>query len=113
MYSFSDSEFSFRKKEVAYLETKQNIIDNRNNFEVFMTDVDSWVKKINSDLSDVQVKMLDLPTVLEEFEGNINHNYELIHDVKKCIDDLKEEIRELKMMQLISLKSRALSEIKH
>jgi len=84
-----------------------------NNFEKFKSDFDGWIKQINSDISEVQVKMLDLPASLEEHEGNINHNYELIIELRKSFDDLKQEIRELKLMQLISLKSRAINEIKY
>lgn len=85
----------------------------KDDMQGFKNDVDGWIKQINADLSTVQLKVLDMPAILDEHEGNINHNYELIVDVKKSLEDLKEEIRELKLMQLISLKSRPLKEIKY
>ena len=37
-------------------------------------------------------------------DGNIEHNYELIYELKDKIEDLKQEINALKLIQIISIK---------
>ena len=41
---------------------------------------------------------------LEEYQGNTNHNYELILEVRERIDDVREQIQTIKLTQLMIIK---------
>ena len=49
---------------------------------------------------------MELPAVVSENADNIQHNYELIYELKDEIDELKQEINALKLIQIISLKQK-------
>ena len=59
------------------------------NFE-FVENVDAWIKQIRSEFSHFQ----DLPEAVSENKDNIQHNYELIYELKDQIEELKQEILE-------------------
>lgn len=67
---------------------------------VFKDNVDEWIKQISSELKDFK----DLPCVVDENINNIQHNYELVQEMKDEIDDLKQEIKLLKIMHIMVLK---------
>ena len=46
----------------------------------------------------------DVPNIVNENVDNIQHNYELIYELKDKIEELKQEINALKLIQIISLK---------
>ena len=66
----------------------------------FKDNVDEWIKQIQSDLNEVK----DLPLTVDENINNIQHNYELIQELKDDIEDLKQEIKLLKIMHIMVLK---------
>jgi len=66
----------------------------------FIDNVDSWIKQIRREFSNFQ----DVPIVLTENTDNIQHNYELIYELKDQVDELKQEVNALKLIQIISLK---------
>ena len=66
----------------------------------FIDNVDSWIKQIRREFTDFS----DLPNVVSESTDNIQHNYELIYELKDEMDELKQEINALKLIQIISLK---------
>ena len=70
--------------------------------EVFRDNVDSWIKQIRREFSDFS----ELPSMLNENTENIQHNYELIYELKDQIEELKQEISALKLIQIISLKQK-------
>ena len=70
--------------------------------EIFRDNVDSWVKQIRREFSDFS----ELPGVVNEHSDNIQHNYELIYELKDQIEELKQEINALKLIQIISLKKK-------
>ena len=72
----------------------------------FKTDVDEWIKHINSKIA----KFHELPEKIEDNSSNIQHNYELVFELKDELDELKSEIKELKLIHLIALKSQLLKE---
>ncbi|GAI78693.1 unnamed protein product, partial [marine sediment metagenome] len=43
---------------------------------------------------------------VEENVNNIQHNYELIHELKEQNEELRKEVNALKLIQIISLKTR-------
>jgi len=66
----------------------------------FMENVDSWIKQIRSEFNQIT----DVSGIVEENVNNVQHNYELIYELKEQIDNLKAEIKALKLMQLLQLK---------
>ena len=70
--------------------------------EIFRDNVDSWIKQIRREFSD----FAELPNVINENADNIQHNYELIYELKDQIEELKQEINALKLIQIISLKQK-------
>lgn len=71
-------------------------------FTEFQENVDAWVKQIKQEVS----YMSDLEPQIVENTDNIQHNYELIHELRDEIEELKQEIQALKLIQIISLKSK-------
>ena len=70
--------------------------------EIFRDNVDSWIKQIRREFSDFS----ELPSMVSENADNIQHNYELIYELKDQIEELKQEINALKLIQIISLKQK-------
>ncbi|MAE42552.1 hypothetical protein CMO93_02170 [Candidatus Woesearchaeota archaeon] len=66
----------------------------------FIDNVDAWIKQIRTEFSSFS----DLPTVVTETTDNVQHNYELIYELKDQVEELKQEINALKLIQIISLK---------
>ncbi len=66
----------------------------------FTDNVDSWIKQIRREFSNFS----DVPNVVSENTDNIQHNYELVYELKDQIEELKQEINALKLIQIISLK---------
>ena len=68
--------------------------------KVFTDNVDAWIKQIRREFSNFS----DIPGVVNENTDNIQHNYELIYELKDEIEELKQEINALKLIQIVSLK---------
>jgi len=68
--------------------------------QVFIDNIDLWIKQIRREFSDFQ----DVPNIVNENVDNIQHNYELIYELKDQVEELKQEINALKLIQIISLK---------
>lgn len=68
--------------------------------QVFIDNIDLWIKQIRREFSDFQ----DIPNIVNENVDNIQHNYELIYELKDQVEELKQEINALKLIQIISLK---------
>lgn len=64
--------------------------------------MDAWVKQIRREFSELS----DLPRMTEENTENIQHNYELVCELKDQIEELKQELNALKLIQIISLKGK-------
>ena len=62
--------------------------------------IDAWIKQIRREFDEFS----DLPAIVSEATQNIQHNYELIYELKDQIETLKQEINALKLIQIISLK---------
>jgi len=70
--------------------------------ETFRENVDLWIKQIRREFTE----FADLPSIINENADNIQHNYELIYELKDEIEELKQEINALKLIQIISLKQK-------
>lgn len=68
---------------------------------VFKENVDAWIKQIRSEFTEFS----HLPGVVNESVDNIQHNYELIYELKDEIEELKQELNALKLVQLVSIKN--------
>ena len=68
--------------------------------ENFIENIDNWIKQIRAEFSNIT----DVSNVVEDNVNNIQHNYELIYELKEQIDKLTEEIKALKLMQLLQIK---------
>ena len=68
--------------------------------KVFTDNVDAWIKQIRREFSNFS----DMPSVVSENTDNIQHNYELIYELKDEVEELKQEINALKLIQIVSLK---------
>ena len=66
----------------------------------FKENVDAWIKQIRQEVSEVKYNS----PITGENTDNIQHNYELIHELKDEIERLKQEINALKIIQLVSMK---------
>ena len=66
----------------------------------FTDNVDAWIKQIRREFTNFS----DVPAVVSENTDNIQHNYELIYELKDQVEELKQEINALKLIQIISLK---------
>ena len=70
--------------------------------KVFIENVDSWIKQIRAEFNQIT----DVSGIVEENVNNVQHNYELIYELKEEIEDLREEIKALKLMQLLQMKEK-------
>ena len=76
--------------------------------KAFTDNVDAWVKQIRKEFTD----FADIPPIVSENTDNIQHNYELIYELKDQVEELKHEINALKLIQIISLKKGKLEQYK-
>ena len=68
--------------------------------QIFIQNVDAWIKQIRHEFANLK----DVPKIVDENIDNIQHNYELIYKLKDQIEELKQELNVLKLIQIISLK---------
>jgi coenzyme F420-reducing hydrogenase gamma subunit len=69
---------------------------------VFKENIDSWIKQIRAEFNQIT----DVSCVVEENVNNIQHNYELVHELKEQMEDLRKELNALKLIQIISLRNK-------
>lgn len=81
---------------------------NAEKLDLFKDNVDAWIKQIRREFSEFS----DIPGVVSENTENIQHNYELIYELKDQIEELKQEITALKLVQIISLKEKKTEDVK-
>ncbi len=70
-------------------------------FKTFKSEMDIWVKQFNSQMNG----MKHMSRLTSENTENIDHNYELIQEMRAEMKRLKEEVQALRMVQLLHLKS--------
>jgi len=85
-------------KEVCKIE----VCKSESDVQTFKKNVDEWIKDFEARIQEYE----DLPKIVEENMGNIQHNYELIYEMKRDIEEIKEEIKNLKMVQMLMIKSK-------
>mgnify|MGYP001574584888 CR=1 FL=1 len=70
--------------------------------ELLKENVDSHIKELNRKISDFG----DLQLIASENADNIQHCYELIYEFKDKIEELKQEIDAVKLIQIMTLKQK-------
>lgn len=68
--------------------------------KIFMDNVDAWIKQIRKEFTNFS----DLPSIVSEATDSIQHNYELILELKDQIEEIKHEVNALKLIHIITLK---------
>jgi len=66
-----------------------------------MRNVDAWIVQIRSEFSEFS----DIPNMVMQNTDNMQHNYELIYELKEEIEKLKLEISSLKLVQILMAKN--------
>lgn len=94
-----------KTKVLMYLlKAVNNILTNLGNLNDslrrYITGMDGWVKDINNKIE----KFSDAPGIVNENIDNIQHNYELIFELKDQMEELKQEVNALKLIQIILIK---------
>ncbi len=69
-------------------------------FVTFKQNVDEWIKDFNKQMQTVTT----MADVVDETVENTNHNYELLQHMQKEMENLHQEVKTLKLMQLLVLK---------
>ena len=70
-------------------------------FQSFKGEMDGWVKSFNGQLTNLG----NFNSIVTDNSENIDHNYELIQEMRSEMRRLKEEISALRMVQLLHLKT--------
>lgn len=94
--------FEANKSTGLFLPQEPLLIKMNQDIQIFKDNVDAWIKQIRSEFS----QFSDLPCIVDESIDNIQHNYELIYELKDEIEELKQEINALKLIQIVSLKNK-------
>ena len=63
--------------------------------------IDNWVKKINARLTEAEYSI----KMMGEMQDDIQHNYELIYELKSIIDEVRQELQGIKIIQIIQFKN--------
>ncbi len=71
-----------------------------NDFLAFRDNVDCWIKDFNGQLQDIQ----SVASTVDETVDNTNHNYELIQKMQRQMEEMQNEVKTIKLMQLLVLK---------
>lgn len=105
----NDKEFQKLKEEVdtlkatniEILSTTNKLLDNQknifNHLKSYIMNTDSWVKQIKREQNEFD----ELPSLINENTDNIQHNYELIYELKDQIEELQKEINELSHSRVV------------
>ena len=70
--------------------------------------MDSWVKHINAEMGCVRT----VSRLLKETVDNTEHNYELGQEMRQELEELRQEIKLLKIIQLTMLKTKAAPKVR-
>lgn len=68
----------------------------------FKENVDAWVKQIRNEVSSIT----DVSQLVEENVNNTQHNYELILELKDELDEVRQELNALKLIQIVAMREK-------
>lgn len=69
-------------------------------FYAFRENVDSWIKEFNGQMREFS----SVADTVSETIDNTNHNYELIRQMQQQMEHLQQELKAIKLMQLLAIK---------
>ena len=72
--------------------------------EVLRNEVDAWVREMHAKVD----QLADMPEVVIENTNNIQHNYEVIKEMKQQMDNMQQEVRLLRLLYINQLKEKTL-----
>lgn len=75
-------------------------VPEQQDFHTFKENVDAWIKEFNHQMNDVAM----MAEAVDENINNTNHNYEVLQKMKKDMEWLQQEVKTVKLMQLLVLK---------
>ena len=87
----------------------ENTAKRRIQWVLYMKDIKNQIENIDQWIKELKAKTSSLPELeirFNEITDSTQHNYELIYELKDEIEDLKQEINALKLIQIMSLKQR-------
>lgn len=79
---------------------QQKTMMNGTEFYAFRENVDSWIKEFNGQLQEFS----SVANTVAETMDNSNHNYELIRQMQQQMEQLQNEVKTIKLMQLLAIK---------
>ena len=72
----------------------------------FINNIDEWIKQVRCEFSDMKEQVSTIAEssdFVEEHQGNIQHNYELIKEMMNEIRSLRTEVKTLKVMKFVEV----------
>ncbi|HLC65480.1 MAG TPA: hypothetical protein VJI46_05160 [Candidatus Nanoarchaeia archaeon] len=69
-------------------------------FSNFKENVDAWIKQVRHEVTEVK----SYSRAVEENSCNIQHNYELVHDLRRELQELRQEMNALKLLHVMSIR---------
>ena len=72
--------------------------------EVLRNEVDAWVREMHAKVD----QLADMPEVVIENTNNVQHNDEVIKEMKQQMDNLQQEVRLLRLLYINQLKEKTL-----
>jgi len=71
-----------------------------------LDNISEWIKEYDEDRHNIKHSIIDMQQVISENTDNIEHNYELLLELRDTIEDLNMDINALKLIQIITAKKR-------
>ena len=68
--------------------------------EQLKENMDMWVKEIRREIKE----LMYLPQIVNENINNVQDSYQLIYELKNEVEDLKEKLNAMRLIQIMSLK---------
>lgn len=72
----------------------------------FKDNVDEWMKDISPKVQELLLAKKEEDKERQEFIETTQHNFELIYEMKGMIEELKQEVNALKLIQIVNLKKK-------
>ncbi len=69
-------------------------------YPVFKENVDGWIKQMRHELTE----MKSYSRMVDENTNNIQHNYELFHELRRELQEVKQELNALKVLHMMTIR---------
>lgn len=68
----------------------------------FINNFDYWVKQIRKEFNEFS----DIPQIVDELVDDTQHNCECIYELKEQLEELKQELNAIKLIQIVSIRNK-------